>query len=60
MSNQLDDRYPGESEKVEGGLSHVEHAADLDEKSKPSDYKSDAIEAENDELNMGVLDAVRA
>lgn len=32
----------------------------LDEKSKVADYKADAIEAENAEHNMTVLEAVRA
>ncbi|KAK4546811.1 hypothetical protein LTR36_001543 [Oleoguttula mirabilis] len=36
------------------------HSYDLDEKAKVADYKTDAIEAENAELNMGVLEAVRA
>ena len=36
------------------------HAYDLDEKAKVSDYKADAIEAENVEHNMTVLEAVRA
>jgi SP family general alpha glucoside:H+ symporter-like MFS transporter len=38
------------------------HAAnpDLDEKAKLADYKADAIDAENVEHNMGVLEAVRA
>jgi len=39
--------------------SHVDHSADLDEKAKLSAYKPGAIEAENAELNMGVLEAVR-
>lgn len=36
------------------------HDHDLDEKAKISDYKADAIEAENLEHNMSVLEAVRA
>ncbi|KAI1759021.1 general substrate transporter [Hypoxylon sp. FL1150] len=41
-------------------LSHDNHAYDLDEKANASDYKADAINAENSEHNMGVLEAVRA
>lgn len=53
-------------ESKEYGGTHVEadaqleHAADLDEKAHIADYKADAVEAENVEHNMGVLEAVRA
>ena len=52
----------GDSPEVEAttGISQVEHANDLDEKAKIADYKSDAVDAENAEHNMGVLEAVRA
>jgi SP family general alpha glucoside:H+ symporter-like MFS transporter len=46
--------------EAEGGINHADHAYNLDEKAKVSDYKADAIEAENVEHNMGVLEAVRA
>ncbi|KAI1420423.1 general substrate transporter [Xylaria sp. FL1777] len=46
--------------KVERGVSQDEHAYDLDEKAQMADYKADAVEAENAEHNMGVLEAVRA
>ena len=36
------------------------HAYDLDKTAKVSDYKAGAIEAENAEHNMTVLEAVRA
>lgn len=56
MSTNIDTKSPD--------LAEVEahHAAnpDLDEKAKLADYKSDAIDAENVEHNMGVLEAVRA
>jgi len=56
-----DSKSPGGPDvEVEGAFSHVDHAADLDEKAKVSDYKADAVEAENAEHNMGVLEAVRA
>ncbi|KAH7176295.1 alpha-glucosides permease MPH2/3 [Dactylonectria macrodidyma] len=42
------------------GQNPIDHAADLDEKARVADYKADAIEAENAEINMGVLEAVRA
>jgi hypothetical protein len=38
----------------------VGHSYDLDEKATAADYKADAIEAENAEHNMTVLEAVRA
>lgn len=41
--------------QLENGYDH-----DLDEKAKIADYKADAIEAENAEHNMGVLEAVKA
>lgn len=44
----------------ERALSQVEHVYDLDGEAKVSDYKADAVEAENAEHNMGVLQAVRA
>ncbi|KAI0503021.1 alpha-glucosides permease MPH2/3 [Xylaria bambusicola] len=46
--------------KVERVVSQEEHAYDLDTRAKVSDYKADAIDAENAEHNMGVLEAVRA
>ena len=39
---------------------HGSHVYDLDEKAKVADYKADAIEAENAEHDMTVLQAVRA
>jgi MFS transporter, SP family, general alpha glucoside:H+ symporter len=56
--------YPVDS-KTEGGLEKVElegqmdHSYDLDEKAQIADYKADAIEAENAEHTMTVLEAVR-
>lgn len=43
-----------------GPDAHIEHAYDLDEKAKASDFKADAIEAEQAEHRLGVLEAVRA
>ncbi|KAI0109259.1 general substrate transporter [Nemania sp. FL0031] len=52
--------HHSEVAEAERGVSHDNHAYDMDEKAKVSDYKADAIEAENAEHNMGVLEAVRA
>ncbi|KAG0647435.1 Maltose transport MAL61 [Hyphodiscus hymeniophilus] len=62
MSTAVDSKYQGGAPEVEveGGFSQVEHAYNLDEKAHVADYKADAIEAENTEHNMGVLEAVRA
>ena len=61
MSNPIDSKSYGDAPKTEAtdGISQVEHAYDLDEKAKAADYKADAVEAENAEHNMGVLEAVR-
>ncbi|KAI1306954.1 alpha-glucosides permease MPH2/3 [Xylaria venustula] len=50
----------GSDVKAEQGVSQHEHALDLDEKARVADYKADAVEAENAEHNMGVLEAVKA
>lgn len=50
----------GPDAEVEKAYSQHENVYDLDEKAKISDFKADAIEAENTEHNMGVLEAVRA
>ncbi|OHW98783.1 MFS sp general alpha glucoside:H+ symporter [Colletotrichum incanum] len=60
MSNLTDSKSPGgDPAKVEAYAADVSHDADLDEKAKPSAYKADAIEAEQAEHNMGVLEAVK-
>lgn len=46
--------------KAEGAINQVENVHDLDEKARVADYKAGAVEAENVEHNMGVLEAVRA
>ncbi|KAM7211022.1 alpha-glucosides permease MPH3 [Rhypophila decipiens] len=45
--------------EVEKRPSHVENSADLDANAKLAEYKAGAIDAENAELRMGVLEAVR-
>ena len=61
MSNFIDSKSYGGTPEVqaEGAFSQVEHAYNLDEKAHVADYKADAIEAENLEHNMGVLEAVQ-
>lgn len=46
--------------EVEDGVSRKDQGHDLDEKAEFVDYKADAVEAENAEHNMGVLEAVKA
>lgn len=58
MSTAVDEKYGGVAD-VEGAA-HMEHSYDLDEKAHVADYKADAILAENEEHNMGVLAAVKA
>lgn len=59
MSDLVDSKTYGGAPEVEA-YTHVDHANDLDEKAKIADYKADAVEAENAEHSMGVLEAVRA
>ena len=62
MGNPEDSKSGSNAPEVEamGAFSHVEHAYNLDEKARIADYKADAVEAENSEHNMTVLEAVRA
>ena len=62
MSKIPDSKLSGDAPGVEADdtHSHVENAYKLDEKVSAADYKADAVEAENAEHNMGVLEAVRA
>ena len=62
MSKTPDSKSSGDAPEVEAedALSQVENAYKLDEKASAADYKADAVEAENAEHNMGVLEAVRA
>lgn len=61
MSHPVDSKSPVANPdiEVERPPAYVDHSADLDEKAKLSAYKADAIEAENAELKMGVLEAVK-
>jgi SP family general alpha glucoside:H+ symporter-like MFS transporter len=62
MTDPVDSKSYGGAQEIEaaGAFSQMDHAYDLDEKARIADYKADAVEAENAEHNMGVLDAVRA
>ena len=53
----LETKPHGNTTMVENGF---DTTYDLDEKAKFSDYKTDAIEAENEEHSMTVMDAVKA
>lgn len=60
MSNPVDSKSAaGDVGEVEAHHAHIDHSADLDEKAGLSEYKPGAIEAENAENKMGVLEAVR-
>jgi SP family general alpha glucoside:H+ symporter-like MFS transporter len=48
------------ADEVETQHHTIDHTADLDEKAKLKDFKNDAIEAENAEFNMGVVECLRA
>ncbi|KAH8680404.1 alpha-glucosides permease MPH2/3 [Ilyonectria robusta] len=62
MGNIEDSKSYGDAAEVEreAAVTKEEHAYDLDEKAKVADYKADAMEAEDAEHRMGVLEAVRA
>lgn len=59
MSDAIDTKSPGGGPEVKDNA-QVEHAYDVDEKPYAGKEKASAIEAENLEHNMGVLEAVRA
>lgn len=52
------DEKPQDLAQIERHDVNTDH--DLDQKAQAAEYKADAIEAENAEYNMGVLEAVRA
>ncbi|RBQ86167.1 hypothetical protein VDGD_20778 [Verticillium dahliae] len=60
MSNPVGSKPPSGDPEVEGHKATVEHAYDIDEKARAADYRADAIEAENTEYKMGVLQAAKA
>lgn len=58
MTGSVISQSPGGDPEVQKGKTSVDHVYDVNEK---TDYnKADAINAENVEYNMGVLEAVRA
>ncbi len=59
MSEPVTSKAPNSLHEVEE-RGTVDYGADLDEKAQVAEYKADAIEAENAEVNMGVLQAVQA
>lgn len=61
MSNPIDSKHGGTPDvEAAADSPQVEHVYDLDEKADIAKYKDDAIVAENQEHDMGVLAAVRA
>lgn len=60
MSERVDSKTHGDATEVEADAAVFDHGYNLDEKAAVADYKADAMEAENAEHNMGVLEAMRA
>ncbi|KAM0281203.1 hypothetical protein ACHAQH_003633 [Verticillium albo-atrum] len=60
MSNPVDSKAPKGDLEVMGHETTIENNYDLDEKARVADYRADAIEAENNEHNMGVVEAAKA
>ncbi|KAF2128005.1 sugar transporter [Dothidotthia symphoricarpi CBS 119687] len=60
MTDHVDIKAYGGAPHAERAISQVEDASNLDEKAQIKQYKDAAIEAENVEHNMGVLEAVQA
>lgn len=59
MSSLSDSKGHGADMETKGHETHVERVYDSDEKTRAADMKADAIEAENAELNLGVIAAVK-
>jgi SP family general alpha glucoside:H+ symporter-like MFS transporter len=59
MSDSVEKSYGGDAH-VEKAHPHMEDASALDNKAQLAQYKAAAIDAENLEHDMGVLQAVRA
>lgn len=49
-----------DANEIETQKHTIDHTADLDAGAGSKEFKADAIEAENAEFNMGVLECVRA
>lgn len=59
MSGLVDSKGLGSDMETKGHETYVENVYDSDEKTRAADMKADAIDAENAELNLGVLAAVK-
>lgn len=59
MSGYDDSKGLGADTETKAHQMQVEHAYDSDEKTRAADMKADAIEAENIELKLGVIQAVK-
>jgi SP family general alpha glucoside:H+ symporter-like MFS transporter len=60
MADHIDQKSAANDVHVEKAIEHVDDSHNLDEKAQAAEYKMAAIEAENVEHDMGVLDAVKA
>jgi MFS transporter, SP family, general alpha glucoside:H+ symporter len=60
MSNIDDNKGVGGISEVKGEEAHIDHAYDVEAKKEMAADKQGAIDAENQEHNMTVLEAVRA
>lgn len=61
MSDAVDSKSPtGPKVELEEGLTQVENVHNLDEKATGPDYKAEAMEAEEAEHNMTMMEAVKA
>ncbi|KAF1849038.1 maltose permease MAL61 [Cucurbitaria berberidis CBS 394.84] len=60
MSDPMERKSYGDAPSVEKATARVEDASNLDEKAQSALYKAAAVEAENAEHDMGVLEAVKA
>jgi SP family general alpha glucoside:H+ symporter-like MFS transporter len=60
MGDSAELKSHGGDVHVEKAILQVEDASNLDEKAQLSQYKAAAVEAENAEHDMGVLEALQA
>jgi SP family general alpha glucoside:H+ symporter-like MFS transporter len=60
MSDTVEKQAYGTDIQNEKGISRVEDSSALDEKALAQQNKNAAIDAENAEHNMGVMDAIKA
>jgi SP family general alpha glucoside:H+ symporter-like MFS transporter len=60
MGNPVELKPDSGAPHVEKAIAQVEDASNLDEKAHAAQYKAAAVEAENAEHKMGVLEAVQA